>query len=184
MEHSNSGTSTRRFLRIRVVVLIAVVVGALAGAGAWLSHPSVLDGGAEMTAPVAVGQTAYSDAGIYPSLAAGHSIDINITDLKPRVLIDTSDAEIDLLVCTPASQDVRIGAVTGPISKYCATSSSWQPGPFTVDDGLKPYLVLAITPTHDGVIAVDGVDITYRRGIRYGTQHTGSTVIVVASSTP
>lgn len=39
-------------------------------------------------------------------------------------------------------------------------------------------IVLAITPTRGGQVTIDGADVSFRAGIRHGTQHVGTTILV------
>lgn len=165
----------RRKWRAAVVVVLLIAV-AVAGY-LWLTQARVLKGlGDQSSGPVAPGHTFYTDSGIYP--ASGKAITVDFRDIRPRVTLNTADASIDLLTCTTAPGSNRIGAVLDDIDTYCAPAAPWRSGTVSIGFDADTYIILAITPHRDGKVTIDGEDVRYRHGIRFGAQNAGAFIVV------
>lgn len=161
-----------RYIVISVIILSAAGVGYV-----WLTSARALQGyGDEWGSPVQPGHTLYTDTGIYPAASATATIDFR--DIRPRVTLNTADAIIELLTCTTPSGSMRIGTVLdADIEHYCAPMTPWRSGTLTTGSDADTYLIFAITPHREGRVEIDGEDVHYRDGIRFGTQHVGATIV-------
>lgn len=145
----------------------------------WLGHARVLQSaGDEWGGPVQPGHTLYADTGISPS--SGHAVTIGINEIHLRTTLNTADATIELLTCTIPPGSTRIGSVSeDDFGVFCPAATAWRSGTVTI--GWNPgdaYIVVAITPQRDGQVIIDGADVSFRSGIRHGTQHVGGTIDV------
>jgi hypothetical protein len=171
-----SGTPTTASRRRRRVwmVSIAVLVAVLGVAGLiWATHARVLadGGGGVYGGSTAPGETWYVDLGIYPRLAPGDSVDIDLHSIRPRITLNTAGATVDILACAQKGPE-RVGA----IKDNCSTLTPWRSGTLTLGPGATSYVILAGTTAHSGVLRIDGADVTYRDGFRRGSQHVGTTI--------
>lgn len=155
----------------RRVLAVAVGLGVLAACW-WGTHPRAFQGpGSEVSGPGTVGEPVYLGLAVVPG-------DIHLTDATARVLLDSADADVDVLVCRLA--DVHLGpGVVGPDDLESICRSVGHPtGP--ADD--PDHLVLEVVPWSTGVVVVEGLDVTYRTTLQWGTQTTGMTATVVVEA--
>lgn len=164
-----------------IVVILVAILSAGAGGYLWLTRASVLqDFGDGWGLTVRPAETAYVDAGIYP--ASGESVTIDLRTVRPRVVQNTAGATVDVLTCTVEPGSTRIGSVRGPdMRRFCASATPWRSGMITIGSRAGDYLVFAITPRREGRVEIAGEDVSYRHGIRFGTQHTGGSIEVTGS---
>ena len=149
--------------------MLAALAAVLAGAALWVFTPSaVQDAGSSVGLPLAVGETVY--AGLLV-----HSDDpINVRSVTPRVSRNDAGATVTVMTCTVTGAD-GVGAVpAGEIARLCAPLEEFVPAVLALPT--RHSLVVAITPTRPGMLRIDGVDISYRDGLRIGRQHTGVTI--------
>lgn len=161
-------------LPVVAVLLPVVVLGFL-----WLGNARVLQGaGTESRGRIQPGHTLYVDTGIYPS--SGDTVTIDISEIHVRTTLNTADAAIELLTCTIPPDSTRIGVVSEDgFAAYCPGATAWRSGTITMGaDAGTAYIVLAITPQREGRVTIDGADVSFRAGIRHGTQHVGTTIVV------
>lgn len=141
-------------------VLVAAVAAVLAAGAWWWSHPAAFrDVGNVVTGVSEPGVPAYVGVVEPPDGA-----EVELLDVTPRVVFNSGDAEVLVRVC----RDGGVGMV------YADSLAQWCPvpeapsGPF----GRNDQIVLEVIG-EGGVVVVDGVDVTYRAGVRRGTQATG-----------
>ena len=167
----------RRLVRALLVILIVVV--AVVGYR-WLTHPDALQayqGVNETGTILTVGQTIYHDTGITPAMAPGSdhpsSVTISLGSVTPVVAENTAQASIVVLVCLRNGNPTGVGTQLNGLSDSCSRVEPLD-GPTTVTVGfMTAQIVTAITPRKAGTLTVTGYHVTYRQGIRNGTQHAG-----------
>ncbi|GAB3855031.1 hypothetical protein GCM10028801_10100 [Nocardioides maradonensis] len=150
----------------------------LVGGVAWLGwawrHPHAFrdeSGFSEFLNRARVGRTTYV------GLAGAEvvSMRVTLTSAAPRVVTNTADATIEVLVCV-----LRHGQTGGGVGlqgermthRMCdlgpASGAELLPGGFPSRE-----LVVAITPHRPGRVRIDGIDVRYDAGWRRGSQHIG-----------
>src|SRR5690625_1694968 len=143
-----------------------VLVAAVLAAGAWRGrHPAAfLVAGIVVTGVSAPGVPAY--VGVVESPAGA---EVEPLDVTPRVLVISGDAEVLVHVC----RDGGVGVVyADSLAQSCPVIAA-PSGPL----GRNAQVVLEVVG-EGGVVVVDGVEDTYREGVRRGTQATGFQVAV------
>lgn len=167
-------------VRRLVVGVVMMLAGAVGWGGWWWSHPGVFDpapdswsvGGGES---VSAGGPAIHIGMTYPSDGASEAV--TIIKAAPHVLVNTAGARITFEICSVRPGGPAIASSTGDLRKYC---SRVKP----VADAKLPLrrnrsvqqVMMTIAADHPGAIRVQGMDLTYRRGIQYGTQRVGEYV--------
>ncbi|BEP12391.1 hypothetical protein acdb102_07020 [Acidothermaceae bacterium B102] len=61
----------------------------------------------------------------------------------------------------------------------CGSVVAFHPGSLLIDDR-KIEVLLVVAPRRAGVVHIEGLDVSYRRGLRFGHQHVGSDTTVTA----
>ena len=97
---------------------------------------------------------------------------LELVEVRPRVVVDTTAADITAMLCTPAAR----------------AQPSWRPGPtaraaarWATVTGARarlrpggPQIVVSVTPRQPGRLVVDGYDVTYvDADDRRTTEHAG-----------
>lgn len=174
-------SSRRRWLGALVLV---IVLGLVLGVR-WLTNAQELGpyGVGYQTATNAVGQTVYADSGIYGEAQqdANGDIALVLDAVTPRVTKNTAGARVEVVVCVRKATASPIGMVRSGLDQHCTRVDRLRtPAHLTVGYG-SAQLLLQVTPTRPGEVRIEGFDVRYRDGIRFGSQHTGLATIV---STP
>jgi hypothetical protein len=153
------------------VLLVTVAIGVSALGSTW-RHPHAFqpDGGFAVGLDRArVGQTEY--AGLVYEATGAHG-SITIRDVRPLVVSDTTDSEIEFFVC-----HLRAGSIGGvgvigeeDIKRDCATIAPAEGATLQLNAEPHEQLLVAVTPQHAGVVAIKGVAIRYTYGWRNGSQ--------------
>ena len=89
-----------------------------------------------------------------------------------------SGAEVRVVLCDGA-KDV-LGAARGTAAQMCARVVD-PTGERLGRVGPGRQLVLEVVPRRPGRVVVNGVQLSYRSGLRFGSEATGERVVVVAS---
>jgi hypothetical protein len=169
----------RRWLLAGGVVFIVLVALAIIWWWRWLYSPHALEsgGGYELGARRPVGATFYSPAMVLPD--GKQPITLDVRSVTPWVVQDTSNATVKVLVC---HRNDSISHMGSDDLSFCAWTKPFAPGTLTIgsDDPGTNSIILAITTTHLGTVAIDGVHVTYRQGARHGSQDTGGRIVVKA----
>lgn len=151
----------RRFTRRRVIVVVLLLAGV--AAAWWVTHPRVFLGvGNQVTGPVPAGTYAYVGMEVIPR--AG----MELHGATPRVVFNSGDVEASVAVCPLAGRD-GVGFVYEEDIESLCESLRAPVGPVQKGD----FLVLEVLGSYSGLIAVDGIDLTYSTGIQRGTQAIG-----------
>lgn len=151
-----------------VVVLLLLLVGVSAAAW-WVTHPRAFLGvGNVATGPVPVGTHAYVGMEVIPSDG------MVLHGATPRVVFSTGDVETEVLVCRLAGP-TGVGFVhEGDIESLCESLRT-PDGP--VEEG--DYLVVQVVADTSGLVAMNGIDLTYSSGLQRGTQAVGPEAAVI-----
>ncbi len=140
-----------------VVLALLVVPGRLLAAEHAMDHELVPYAGTEH-ARATVGETRQIDARV---VGADHDA-IRLVELRPRIAVDSADADISIEVCTTGAGCTAVTAAHGPRVWLSGTGAS--------------RLVVSVIPHRIGEVRIDGLDVTYRDAGRLGTEHAGSTI--------
>lgn len=153
--------------------VLAVAVGLVVLAACWWgTHPRVFPGpGNQVSGPGTVGEPMYYGLAVVPE-------DLHLTDATARVLVNSADAEVNVLLCRPADEHLGVGAVGLEGFESICDSVGAPSGRAAAPDDL----VLEVVPWSAGVVVVEGLDVTYRTTLQWGTQTTGMTATVVVEA--
>ena len=103
------------------------------------------------------GQTWEGDAGV----VAARSDRLTVVEVRPRVTVDTAQAEITVRLCTPAA------------GGGCASVSDVPTHGRVVLEPGAARLLVSVTPSRSGRVQIEGYDVTYDDGRHRGTEHAG-----------
>ena len=180
-------TQSRRRQRI-VAVVVVIALGLAAGGFAayrWLTGEHLFSGpGALVSMTLQPGQTLY--VGLGPPLVGTKpdaTVRVDLRAVHPIVTTNTSDATVIVLACihgttNPAS--LSAGGTSLDPRPYCGSVESFRPGTTSVGPPATG-LLLAVTPHRAGTVEVDGAHLSYRVGIRSGSQHIGAVDLTVTT---
>ena len=165
-----------RWALIAVVLVLLVVPGRLLAAEHHQDDALVQYAGQRAGGRVLAGQTWHADAGVVASGADA----LQLIAVRPRVTVDTAEAEITVRLCRPAHHTGQVGS-TAPLSDGCRGISDV---PTRTPVRLLPgavRIVVSVTPSRAGRVQIEGYDVTYVDGGHRGTEHAGQEVVVRAS---
>lgn len=154
----------------------ALVIG-LGGAGWWATHPDVFDeaGGYGFRTDRAVGRTMYF--GIVTTSIRDERRDLELRSVRPVVRANTAEAEMTVYLCEidPDAQSSAVMAQRVPPTKVCGTFEPVTDGTRLLTGKGSPHqqLVLEVRTTQRGVVKIKGAEVSYRDGVRRGTELTG-----------
>ncbi|PYF98359.1 hypothetical protein SAMN05216184_11111 [Georgenia satyanarayanai] len=150
-----TGRAWRRFL-----VLLPVVALILGAALWWWSHPRAFEGyGAGLGAVTEVGEARYFGLGHPPR-------GLEILEVRPLVVPGSVDATVAAVVCVGTGDKGGVGAGDSEMVAEGCLSVREPAGPLTPDD----QLLVEVRGASEGTVVVDGVAVTYRDGVRRGTE--------------
>ncbi len=146
--------------RRRLLVLLPVIALVLGAALWWWSHPRAFaDHGAGLGAVTEVDEVRYFGIANPPR-------DLEILAVRPLVTGDSADATVTAVVCVGEDASSGIGAGGSEMVAERCLSLREPVGPITPDD----QLLVEVRGASEGTVVVDGVAVTYRDGIRRGTE--------------
>ena len=170
-----------RHRRLTVILCWALVIPVVAACW-WLTHPdAVYPYGNGVGMPLGPGQSGALDSGILAVRGVDYqeSASITLLDVVPRVTENSADADISLVLCHGGG----VGAVLGTdLSGYCSSTSP-LPGPAAAFSSPGNQVIVLVTPHQEGVVHIEGFDVTYGDGIRTGTRHGGLDITVTSGPT-
>jgi hypothetical protein len=105
------------------------------------------------------------------------AVSVNIDQVNPRVTWNTAAASISVLLCRKVLESAGIGVVGGDLSAYCARLDP-AAGSRTSLMSQDEQIIVQVMGRRPGTVRIAGFDITYRGGIRRGTQRGGTEVTV------
>ena len=175
--------------RHRIVAAVVVIVLVLAGGGfaayRWLTGEHLFVGpGASESFTLQPGHTLY--VGLGPLLAGtkpNATVQVDLRAIHPLVTTNTSAATVTVLACTPGTTSpasLTAGGTALDPHPYCGSVESFRPGTTSVG-APATGLLLAVTPHRAGTVEVDGAHLSYRVGIRSGSQHIGAVNLTVTT---
>jgi hypothetical protein len=147
----------------------------------WRDSDAVLYGygyGSSEGAPVPLGSATYAGLLVHPGTAGSASVRLDLRSVHPRIVSNSANATVRLLLCTGAGHRSGGGIVSSPAAA-CATMTDFRRGPVDLGPGATT-LVLEVIPQKAGTVDIAGADVGYRRGIRRGQQHAGIRIILDA----
>ena len=173
-------SSGRRVMRIALVAVLAVA--AIVGSWYWLTHPSSLEGsGADLELSSSIGHTLAIDTTV-SSAGEGETARVTLKDLTPRIVQNTADASVVLVVChrNAGSNALGTGEVA-ELSKYCTRVDPLRRMPDARLGFSTNQIVALVTARKAGVLHIAGFDAGYRVGLRRGRQHVGADIRLTAA---
>jgi hypothetical protein len=159
-------------------LIAAVLVAAIVVVGYWDIHPNLVQayGNAE-GGPVPLGHTQLANTwvltsrGVPSNNASIQYVTVKIQSVRPIIVSNTSQATVRIELCR-RNQSVGIGMVLGAsLSPYCTAAVA--PAHQSAALGVTSQLIAVITPHRPGKVVIDGFRMSYRDGIRRGTQTGG-----------
>ena len=163
----------RRALTISTVAMLVTVL--LTAGGRWLTHADALSpSGNQVTAPTTVGRTVWLAANVETGGEA-----LQLRRVTPHLLANSSGATVDVVLCRRSADPLGVGAQADPPTRQC--SALVPVGSADVILSQRPggaELLVRVTPRRHGLVRIDGLDISYRTGLRTGTQRSGMWMVV------
>ena len=172
------------------VVWVALAASALAvvAGGWWLTHPKVFleSSTFEATMNLPTGDVhAVAFAVIDPSVESHDTV--TFRHVEPVVVRNDAGARLELRICR-LDPDRPDGSVVGSIdvatlSEFCKQLDPVDGARFDRAWDARPQsqVILTITPTRPGVVKIQGLNVSYRQGIRFGNQTTGPDLTVTST---
>lgn len=173
------GSTTLHWVRRRAwpLALVTALLLGVGSAGWWATHPDVFDdvGGYGSRSERDSGRTMYF--GIVTTSLHDERRDLELRSVRPVVRANTADAELTVYLCE-IDPDARFGSVMAqrvPPTKTCSTFEPVTEGTRFLTGKGSPHqqLVLEVRTTRRGVVKVKGAEVSYRDGLRRGTELTG-----------
>ena len=174
------GSTTLHWVQRRawLLAVVGAVVLALGSTTWWVTHPDVFDDAGDYGVradPRPVGRTMYF--GIVTTSSRDERRELELRSVTPVVRANTAEAELTVYLCEIAP-DSPYGAIVGQRKRPSRVCGTLEP----VTDGMRfltgkgtprQQLVLAVRTTKRGVVKVKGAEVSYRDGLRRGTEVTG-----------
>ena len=131
----------------------------------WMTHPEGFSGRGRVEAAVPAGRPVFVGV-LGPSSGAGRTIKIN--DVTPRIDEAPAGTEAVVLIC-------RGGAIstTSDAAAFCTELVEAKGETLHYGDATMEQLVLRVTAPTAGTVKVDGVTLTFRDGLRAGSETVG-----------
>lgn len=159
---------------LRGLLAGGVVLALAAGAAWWVLTPERFGpAGSRIMAQGNVGQPMLFGTFATPSEA------VALRSVTPSVRSNTADADVRVVLCDDARSRSPVGSVIASAEQECARLLSLDGSRLAAGD---TRLLLEITPRAVGSVEVQGLDIAYRDGARWGSERAGLFVEVSASS--
>jgi hypothetical protein len=124
---------------------------------------------------VVAGQTWHVDAGV---VSVGTD-PVQVVEVRPRVTVDTAEAEITVRVCRPAAGAAGRRS-TAPIAGVCRSVSDVPTEGRVRLTPATAQLVVSVTPRRAGRVQIEGYDVTYVDAGHRGTEHAGRKLVLRA----
>jgi len=166
-EGGRSGVAWR--LALTAVAIVALVVPGRMLASEHAEDDALVPyGGVAKPALADVGQTWLVDAGV---LAKDRG-SLELVEVRPRVVFDSTGADITAMLCTPAAKG-RAVVASGPDGAGCSSLGMVTGGRARLQPG-GTQIVVSVTARQSGRLEVDGYDVTYvDADDRRTTEHAG-----------
>ena len=175
MSGTGRAATAGRWGLVVLVLVLLVVPGRLLASEHDNDDDALLPYSGHQAADVPTGQTWHVSAGVL----AAEDDRLQVVEVRPRVAVDTAEADITVRVCRPAPQGgLRSG--TGAAVDGCAdlldvpTRGTVRLAPGAAE------VVVTVTPRRPGRVQIDGYDVTYVDGDHRGTEHAGRALVLTA----
>lgn len=172
------GSTTGGRTRLRTTVFALLLAAGLGGGAWWATHPDVFtdDGGFSMTTvQEEVGRSYY--AGLFGGVHDDDRRELELRSATPVVTKNTADAEVELYLCEvdPEQGAVGVGTQHRVPTNVCVVFEPVAEGARFVVGDVEPRheLVVEVRATQPGVVKIRGMEVSYRDGLRRGTEVTG-----------
>lgn len=154
--------------------------------GWWLTHADAVPNtvGNEIGVTLAVGEGMLLDAGIYSQQVLddpNDTVSITVVAASPNVVENTAEADVELVLCQHSGdgQDILGTAAASDIDAACTALLPVEGTTFA--SPTEAQLLVRITPHQAGTVRVEGIDLSYREGIRRASVRSGTVLIATAS---
>lgn len=162
----------RALTAITVAMLVTVL---LTTGGWWLSHADALSpSGNQVTAPTAVGRTVWLASNVE---TGGQALQLH--RVTPHLQQNSSGATVDVVLCRRSADPLGVGAQSDPPTQQCSSLVPFRPSEAVLSqEPGRVELLVRVIPRHSGLVRIDGLDISYRAGLRTGSQRSGTSMVV------
>jgi hypothetical protein len=160
---------------VLVVLVLLVVPGRLLAAEHDRDDALRPYAGQRSGGSVVRGQTWTVDAGV---IAVG-SDSVQVVEVRPRVTVDTAEADITVRLCRPA-RGAAVQVTTAPISDTCRSISDVPTQGRVRLTPRSAQLLVSVTPRRAGQVQIEGYDVTYLDAGHRGTEHAGTELVLRA----
>jgi hypothetical protein len=164
----------------RVTAAVLVVAGILAVVSAvvgwqWWHNPNVfypvssnVDEGRTWRVGTA---TTFGMTYVKQGVGAGT---VSVTSVHPNVLVNTANATITVLACTPNRAEAgAVGIVGGELHRWCTSVTQANGATLRVGGSAPDQLVMTVVPRQPGTVLVRGLHVTYTHGWQRGPEDIG-----------
>jgi hypothetical protein len=152
------------------LVAIAVAAALVLAGGWWSSHPSRFRPvGNQVGAHASIGQPVLFSTDLVPSS------EVTLRQAHARVLADTADATIRMVLCVDASSSA---AVRESAKEHCDRVLPISGARLSPHLGSDRQVMVEVTLRRRGKVVLDGFDVTYRTGLRLGSESAGLVITV------
>ena len=155
------GAWAKMSLSLMLCGAIALATAGVIGAHWYYGLDQLVQNELSSSATVPIGQPYVVDQLV---AARGGSPEVELRTVTARLVTNTAGATVTVETCTGAS------SVTS-----CATPAPLRPG---LIDLTAQRIVVIVTGAHPGAVRLDGVEISYRDGVRSAKQHVGPSVLL------
>ncbi len=167
MSGTGRAATAGRWALVAVVLVLLVVPGRLLAAAHDADDALVPYSARQAAGRVPPGETWEVDAGV---LAADVDL-LHVVAVRPRVTVDTAEADITVRLCRPAAGSSTTG---------CHRLSGVPTGGGVRLAPGSAELVVSVTPRREGRVQIEGYDVTYVDGGHRGTEHAGRELVLRA----
>jgi hypothetical protein len=155
-----------------MVITAVVVVLILTGWGWSLTHPNLIDGsGSGVYGTAEVGES------ILFGIAPGPKREVVLRHAAGHVTVNTASADVRVVLCNQMRDRSVLGSKLGTAAAQCTSLTPLAGAHLRrITSDRSAQLLVQVTPRRVGEVVIDGVDLAYRAGIRWGWQRTGPTI--------
>lgn len=161
--------AARRYSRSALATVALLVMVGIA-AGWWITHPGAFaDYG---PAAVETGSVRAGEVVLVDGVLAPDGI-VELRRVEPQLAAGSAEVTMFVQVCSEGAAG-GVGFVVGqPLEPFCPEPQIVSGTEFGAPG---QQLVVTMVPTEPGEIVIDGFEVSYRRGLRFGSQLTGARI--------
>jgi hypothetical protein len=135
------------------------------------THPSRFTAvGSRLESPGHISRTLLVSTEVYPSS------EVVLRSARLRIRENTSQATVRLVLC---ADTLEHGAYEGTAAQHCGRVIPISGGQLVPLARNGQQLMAEVTPHRPGIVQLDGVDVRYRSGLRWGSESSGWIIRVV-----